>query len=487
MSRIILLPLCFFFINSLTLHAQTIVQTYGPIKSGDMLWNIAAQVRPNAAVNRYQVMIALLKANPQAFEVSCNMNSLKVGKILQIPNLSDMQALTQAQALEEFNRQRKEWQAYRRQKQTITCIPPTQQQVIPLAKKPSQPVIKNVKEVSSNPPATPPVILTSPANSPNSNPNEQSKPKAKTVVNQPPLTSPSTDKTFSPTDYSLNQLASELLKNTGLLTTFSLPFLATPVPLIAIISIILLLFLLIIVFARRWRSSPRRKKTESVEKQWLHDPLEKMPVNNPNLKAGEETHQAVNIEETTQADSTATVDTQELPNYSSVALKMEEKLDQVRAYLANDQTELTENMLREVLQNGSREQQAEALQLYKISQKITQNFPNNRNKTYVSLPQVDASNNPFWQELEQMNGHLPTQYLPENQERIFELIDKVFALLDHELNAHGKLIEAYKHRHHPEWIDNTYRFEKTMTQTVNEVEENHLSKSRIAPEATRHL
>lgn len=486
MSRIILLPLCFFFINSLTLHAQTIVQTYGPIKSGDMLWNIAAQVRPNASVDRYQVMIALLKANPQAFEVSCNMNSLKVGKILQIPSLSEMQALTQTRALEEFNRQRKEWQAYRRQKQTITCAPSTQKQNVPLAKKPLQPVIKHVKDVS-NPPATPPVTLTSSANSSSKkNTDNWSKP-AKTVTNESPLTSSSTDQTFSSTDDSLNQSITQLLKNSGLLTTFSLPFLATPVPLIAIISIILLLFLLIIVFARRWRSSPRRKKTESVEKQWLHDPLEKMPVNNPNLKAGEETHQAVNIEETTQADSTATVDTQELPNYSSVALKMEEKLDQVRAYLANDQTELTENMLREVLQQGSREQQAEALQLYKISQKITQTLPNNRNKTYVSLPQVDASNNPFWQELEQMNGHLPTQYLPENQERIFELIDKVFALLDHELNAHGKLIEAYKHRYHPEWIDNTYRFEKTMTQTVNEVEENHLSKSRIAPEATRHL
>jgi FimV-like protein len=486
MSRIILLPLCFFLINSLTLHAQTITQTYGPIKSGDMLWNIAAQVRSNASVNRYQVMIALLKANPQAFEVSCNMNSLKVGKILQIPSLSEMQALTQAQALEEFNRQREEWQAYRHQKQAITCIPPTQKQVMPLAKNPSQPVIKNVKDVS-NPPAIPPVILTSSANSPNSNTGDQSKPKAKTLVNQPPLTLPSTDKTFSPADDSLNQLASELLKNTGLLTTFSLPFLATPVPLIAIILVILLLFLLIIVFTRHWRFSPRQKKTESVDKQWLHDPLEKMPVNNPTLKANEETHQAVDVVDATQASSTVTTDTQELPNYSSVALKMKEKLEQVRAYLANDQTELTENMLREVLQQGSREQQAEALQLYKISQKITQALPNNHNKTYVSLPQADASNSPLWQELEQMNGHLPTQYLPENQEHIFELIDKIFALLDHELNARGKLIEAYKHRHHPEWIDNTYRFEKSMTQTVNQVEENHLSKSRIAPEATRHL
>lgn len=487
MYQINLLLVFILFINSTTLQAQTIIQTYGPIKPGDMLWNIATQVRPNASVNRYQVMIALLKANPQAFEVSCNMNSLKIGKILQVPSLSEMQALTQAQALQEFNQQRKQWQAYRREKQAINCAPPIQKhQVTPLAKKPPQPVVKNV----STPSVTPPLILTSSGDFSGSNTDDQSKPKVDTVVNEPPLSLPGlpgADKTFSPTEDSSSQSVVQLLTNTGLFTTFSLPFLPTPVSLLAIVSVIFLFFLLIIVFARRWRSSPRRKKTESIDPKWSDDPLEKMPVNNPNLKTSEETHQTVHVEETSPTNSTVTTDTQELPSYSSVALKMKEKLDQIRAYLANDQTELTENMLREVLQQGSREQQAEALQLYKISQKITQTLPDHHNKTYVSLPQVDASNSPLWQQLEQMNGHLPTQYLPENQERIFELIDKIFALLDHELNAQGRLIEAYKHRHHPEWIANTYRFEKPMTQTVNEPEENHLSKSRIVPEATRHL
>ena len=41
--------------------------TYGPIQSGDRLWDIAIQLRPNSTISRYQVMIALLKANPQAF------------------------------------------------------------------------------------------------------------------------------------------------------------------------------------------------------------------------------------------------------------------------------------------------------------------------------------------------------------------------------------------------------------------------------------
>ena len=79
--------------------------TYGPIQSGDRLWDIALQLRPNPSISRHQVMIALLKANPQAFRIPCNLNSLKIGNRLRIPSLAEMQILTPAQALAEFNRQ----------------------------------------------------------------------------------------------------------------------------------------------------------------------------------------------------------------------------------------------------------------------------------------------------------------------------------------------------------------------------------------------
>jgi len=472
MYQIIFLFVFVFLITSLTVHAQTMPKTYGPIKSGDMLWNIAAQVRPNASVNRYQVMIALLKANPQAFEIACNMNSLKVGKRLQIPTLAEMRVLSKTQALAEFNRQLKQWQAYRRQKQAIVCTPPLEkpQVTTPLVKKPSV-----VKKAPSSPSVTEPVMATASTDFSARTIDNQSKPKIATSQ-PPPILS---EATSSPTKETSNQSVVELLASTGLFMVVSLPLLPTPVPLLAIVSVVLLLFLLLILFVRRWRSSSLRQKTDKVDKKWSDDPLEKMPMNNPNLKTNEETHQTVNAEEATPASASQE---EQVPNYTSVALKMKEKLDQVRAYLANDQAQLTDNMLREVLQQGSREQQAEALQLYQISQKIAQTLPTNHNKTYVSLPQVDASNSPIWQDLEQINGHLPTQYLPENQERIFELIDKIFALLDHELNAKGQLIEAYKHRYHPEWIA-----KNTTEQSINQSEENLFPKSRVAPEPTRHL
>ncbi|MDY6993380.1 MAG: FimV/HubP family polar landmark protein, partial [Pseudomonadota bacterium] len=72
---------------------------YGPIESGEMLWNIAAQVYADPSVSRHQVMLALLKANPQAFRVPCNMNSLKVNALLTLPELATLQAITPQQAL----------------------------------------------------------------------------------------------------------------------------------------------------------------------------------------------------------------------------------------------------------------------------------------------------------------------------------------------------------------------------------------------------
>jgi FimV-like protein len=98
------------------------IHTYGPIKPGDMLWTIAAKVSP-PSVNRHQVILALQQANPHAFSVPCNLNSLKVGETLRIPSLTEMQALTPEKAIEELNRQNKEWQ--NRRNKSIVCPPIT--------------------------------------------------------------------------------------------------------------------------------------------------------------------------------------------------------------------------------------------------------------------------------------------------------------------------------------------------------------------------
>jgi len=109
--------------------------TYGPIKAGDMLWNIATKVRHDSTISRYQAMLALHKANHDAFDIPCNLNSLKIGHLLYIPSRADMQVLSKTQAVKEFYRQNKEWKAYRNQKQKIICLPPVELPVTE-AKKP---------------------------------------------------------------------------------------------------------------------------------------------------------------------------------------------------------------------------------------------------------------------------------------------------------------------------------------------------------------
>lgn len=83
---------------------------YGPTKSSDTLWNIASSLRPNDSVSVQQMMIALLKENPNAFEDN-NINNLKAGEILRIENESVITELTHRQAVNEAARQYQEWLA----------------------------------------------------------------------------------------------------------------------------------------------------------------------------------------------------------------------------------------------------------------------------------------------------------------------------------------------------------------------------------------
>jgi pilus assembly protein FimV len=69
-------------------------ETFGPTEAGTSLFSIARQVRPGA--NLEQVMVSILRANPDAFYQD-NINALKKGVILRIPNEAEMVALDEAQ------------------------------------------------------------------------------------------------------------------------------------------------------------------------------------------------------------------------------------------------------------------------------------------------------------------------------------------------------------------------------------------------------
>lgn len=112
---------CVLLFSTMMGSASAAPQTYGPIKPGQGLWSIASKTRPERSVSHHQMMLALLRANPDAFSVPCNLNSLKSGAILIIPDLAAIQSLSKAEAVKEFERQT---QAWRKNRKGIVCPAP---------------------------------------------------------------------------------------------------------------------------------------------------------------------------------------------------------------------------------------------------------------------------------------------------------------------------------------------------------------------------
>ncbi|MBA2412735.1 MAG: LysM peptidoglycan-binding domain-containing protein, partial [Burkholderiaceae bacterium] len=81
------------------------------VKSGDTLGAIAGRNKP-ASVSLDQMLVAMLRANPEAF-VANNMNRLKAGATLSIPSESDVAALAQPDARREVVAQSSDFAQYR--------------------------------------------------------------------------------------------------------------------------------------------------------------------------------------------------------------------------------------------------------------------------------------------------------------------------------------------------------------------------------------
>ena len=96
-----------------TLAQTPVSQSYGPVKAGESLWPIATKLRSPDVVTE-QMAIALLKANPEAFEDG-NVNKLKQGSVLQVPSMQEIMALNAQQARTTFYNQVNQWKAERDQ------------------------------------------------------------------------------------------------------------------------------------------------------------------------------------------------------------------------------------------------------------------------------------------------------------------------------------------------------------------------------------
>jgi pilus assembly protein FimV len=92
--------------------AAPAADSYGPIRRNETLWDIAKRLRPDESVSIEQMMLALQRANPHAF-MNNNINHMKAGVTLKIPERNDIAAMTRREATAETRRQYAEWKAPR--------------------------------------------------------------------------------------------------------------------------------------------------------------------------------------------------------------------------------------------------------------------------------------------------------------------------------------------------------------------------------------
>ncbi|HEY6096014.1 MAG TPA: FimV/HubP family polar landmark protein [Gallionellaceae bacterium] len=81
------------------------------VKRGDTLNKIAAQVKP-VDVSLERMVVALYHANRKVFD-GRNMNRVRAGKILRVPEPEDVSKVTQTAAVKEIRAQVADWHAYR--------------------------------------------------------------------------------------------------------------------------------------------------------------------------------------------------------------------------------------------------------------------------------------------------------------------------------------------------------------------------------------
>lgn len=87
-------------------------QQYGPVAAGETLWVIANRLRPDPSVSVNQMMLALLRTNPEAF-INNNINLLKRGALLGVPPLETITALSKAEAAAEVKAHYTSWKMQR--------------------------------------------------------------------------------------------------------------------------------------------------------------------------------------------------------------------------------------------------------------------------------------------------------------------------------------------------------------------------------------
>jgi len=82
------------------------------VKANDTLWSLSNRMRPDSSVSVEQMMLALVKKNPEAF-IEENVNGLKRGYILRMPDQSAIDSVDRQQALAQVREHATLWRQYR--------------------------------------------------------------------------------------------------------------------------------------------------------------------------------------------------------------------------------------------------------------------------------------------------------------------------------------------------------------------------------------
>jgi pilus assembly protein FimV len=99
--------------------------SYGPVVRNDTLWAIAGRVAPDDSVDRNQMMLAIYRANPEAFVG--NINRLKAGVILRVPDAGELNRLGRIEARNEVQRQEDNWKGADSKAAQLRLVPPAEQ------------------------------------------------------------------------------------------------------------------------------------------------------------------------------------------------------------------------------------------------------------------------------------------------------------------------------------------------------------------------
>lgn len=82
---------------------------YGPVREGETLWGIAERISRQVDFSPQQILIALQQANPNALEDPGNVNTLRSGVTLTLPDTSSLARTDREQALALIEEQNRQW------------------------------------------------------------------------------------------------------------------------------------------------------------------------------------------------------------------------------------------------------------------------------------------------------------------------------------------------------------------------------------------